>query len=67
MRSKLKSRKFWMCVAAFSGSFGSGIAGLIQGNQTLAIAGGIFMVLSASIYAACEAYVDAAHKEKKHE
>ena len=62
MRNKLRSRKFWICVAAFLGSFGSGIAGLIQGNQTLAIAGGVCMVLSASIYAACEAYVDAAHK-----
>ena len=60
MKTKLTSRKFLISVAAFLGSFGTGITGLATGNQTLAMAGGACMVLSAAIYAGCEAYVDAA-------
>lgn len=63
MRNKLTSRKFWICVAAALGSLGTGITGLIQGNQTLALVGGICTVVSAAIYAFCEAWTDAANKE----
>ena len=58
MKDKLTSRKFWLCVAATLASLGTGISGLIQGNERLALAGGILLVLSSSIYAFCEAWVD---------
>lgn len=58
MRSKLKSRKFWMCVAAFLGSVAASIAGLTTDNETLTIVGVICGVVSAAIYAVCEAIVD---------
>lgn len=57
-KEKLSSRKFWVCVAAFLGSLGTGISGLVVGNQTLALVGGILTVVSAAIYAFCEAWVD---------
>ena len=60
--SKLTSRKFWICVAAFLASAGTGIAGLAQGSAELAMAGGICCVVSGSIYAACEAAVDVARE-----
>ena len=56
---KLKSRKFWLAVSAMLASLGTGISGSVAGNQTLAIVGSILTVISASIYAFCEAYVDA--------
>ena len=65
MRNELTSRKFWICVAAALGSLGTGITGLIQGNQNLALVGGICTVVSAAIYAFCEAWTDAANKENK--
>lgn len=58
MKTKLTSRKFWLMTAAFLGSLGSNIAGIIQGNTKLAIFGGICAVLSSAIYAAAEAAVD---------
>ena len=58
MTSKLTSRKFWICVAAALASLGTGISGIIAGNQTLAIIGSVCTVLSAAIYAFCEAWVD---------
>lgn len=58
-KNKLSSRKFWLCVAAALASLGTGISGLVQGNDTLALAGGILLVISSSIYAFCEAMVDA--------
>lgn len=60
MLQKLTSRKFWICAAAFLASLGTGITGLASGHDSLAIVGGICMVLSGAIYAACEAYVDGA-------
>lgn len=56
---KLTSRKFWICVAAFLGSVAASISGIATGNQTIATIGVIAGVLSAAIYAAAEAYVDA--------
>ncbi len=55
---KLKSRKFWICVAAFLGSIATSIAGLYTSNQTIVIIGTVCGIISAAIYAACEAYVD---------
>lgn len=57
---KLQSRKFWLCAAAFLASLGTGISGLAAGNERVAMCGGICMVVSGAIYAACEAYVDGA-------
>jgi hypothetical protein len=45
-------------IAAVLGSLGTGISGIIAGNQTLAIVGSICTVVSAAIYAGVEAYVD---------
>ena len=58
--SKLTSRKFWISVAAFLASIGTSITGLAVQESTIATAGVICTVLSAAIYAASEAYVDAA-------
>ena len=58
MKDKLTSRKFWVCVAAVLASLGTGISGIIQGNETLAIIGSCLTVVSAAIYAGVEAYVD---------
>lgn len=55
---KLKSRKFWICVAAFLGSIAASISGIATSNEYLATAGLICGVVSAAIYAACEAWVD---------
>lgn len=56
---KLTSRKFWVCVAAFLGSVGASIAGITTDNQTVTVIGTVCAVLSAAIYAAAEAAVDA--------
>lgn len=55
---KLTSRKFWICVAAALASLGTGVSGIMAGNQTLIIIGSVCTVLSAAIYAFCEAWVD---------
>ena len=62
---KLKSRKFWVCVAAALASLGTGISGIVVGNQTLTITGSVLTVISASIYAFCEAWVDAKAVDKE--
>ena len=58
MSSKLTSRKFWICIAAALASLGTGISGIVVGNQTLAVIGSVCTVVSAAIYAFCEAWVD---------
>lgn len=58
--NKLTSRKFWLSVASLLAGIGTSIAGISTENQTLATVGVICAVLSAAIYAGCEAYVDAA-------
>lgn len=55
---KLTSRKFWVCVAAFLASVATSIAGITTDNQTVLIIGTVCGVLSAAIYAFCEAWVD---------
>ena len=56
--SKLTSRKFWICVAAFLGSIAASISGIVTENQTVIIIGTVCGILSAAIYAFCEAWVD---------
>lgn len=58
MKKGFKSRKFLLSVAAFLASVGGSIGGIIADNKTLTIVGAVCTVLSAAIYAACEAYVD---------
>lgn len=55
---KLTSRKFWICVAAFLASVATSISGIATSNQTIIIIGTICGILSAAIYAFCEAWVD---------
>lgn len=57
-KQKLSSRKFWICVAAFLGSIAASIAGLATSNQVVAGIGIVAGILSAAIYAFCEAWVD---------
>lgn len=59
MKEKLTSRKFWLACAAFLGSMGTSIAGMSCGNDKVTMIGLICSMLSAAIYAAAEAYVDA--------
>ena len=61
IKRKLTSRKFWLAVAAFLGSIGSGIAGLATQNEVVASIGIVCAMLSAAIYAAAESVVDAAN------
>lgn len=58
MKEKLTSRKFWICVAAFLASVATSIAGLSTGNETVLTIGSVCGILSAAIYAFCEAWVD---------
>lgn len=60
MKSKLTSRKFWICVAAFLASIGASVAGLSTDNKLVACVGIVCTVVSSAIYAAAEATVDAA-------
>lgn len=63
--NKLTSRKFWICVAAMLASIATSIAGLQTGNTTIAAIGTICGIISAAIYAFCEAWVDGKAVEKK--
>ena len=56
---KLTSRKFWICVAAFLASIATSIAGIHTDNEIVTIVGVVSGVLSAAIYSAAEAFVDA--------
>jgi len=60
---KLKSRKMWLSIAAFLGSIGMSVAGLATDNTTIATVGIVCSMLSAAIYSAAEAYIDASKKE----
>lgn len=62
---KLKSRKFWICVAAFLGSIATSISGIVTENQTVIIIGTVCGILSAAIYAFCEAWVDGKAVDKE--
>lgn len=56
--NKLKSRKFWICVAAFLASIGTSIAGIHSNNEVITSIGTVCTIFSAAIYAFAEAYVD---------
>ena len=62
---KFRSRKFLISLAAFLGSIGASISGIVTDSETVTIIGAVCTVLSAAIYAACEAYVDGKAVEKK--
>lgn len=64
-KTKLSSRKFWLALSAMLASLGTGISGIIAGNQTLAIIGAVLTVISSAIYSFCEAYVDAKAVDKR--
>lgn len=57
-RNKLTSRKFWLSTAAFLGSIAASVSGIVTDNKYVTTIGIVAGVLSAAIYAACEAYVD---------
>lgn len=61
IKAKLTSRKFWITAAAFLSSIGASLVGYFSENDTLATVGVVCTMLSAAIYAAAEAYVDAAN------
>ena len=63
--SKLTSRKFWVCVAAMLASIATSIAGVTTDSETVLVIGTVCGVLSAAIYAFCEAWVDAKAVEKE--
>ena len=55
---KLTSRKFWLCVAAFLGSIAASISGIVTDNKYVVTIGVVAGVLSAGLYAFCEAWID---------
>ncbi len=63
--NKLTSRKFWICVAAFLGSIATSISGIVTDNQTIIILCTVCGIVSAAIYAFCEAWVDSKAVEQK--
>ena len=65
--NKLTSRKFWVCLAAMLASIATSISGLQTGNETIATVGIVCGIISAAIYAFCEAWVDAAAVKKNEE
>ena len=65
--NKLTSRKFWICVAAMLASIATSIAGITTDNQTVLVIGTVCGVLSAAIYAFCEAWVDGKAVNKEDE
>lgn len=67
MKSKLTSRKFWICVAAFLASIAVSISGITTSNSTIIAIGTVCGILSAAIYAFCEAWVDGKAVEKTKE
>ena len=64
---KLTSRKFWICVAAFLASIAVSVSGLHSNNETVVAIGTICGIISAAIYAFCEAWVDGRAVSNKEE
>lgn len=64
MRTKLTSRKFWLCVAAFLGSVAASISGIVTDNKYVTTIGIVAGILSAAIYSFCEAWIDSKAVEK---
>lgn len=61
MKSKLKSSKLWLSIAAFLSSFGMGLLGYFSDNQKLALMGIACTSFSTAIYVITEGKVDAAN------
>ena len=59
MKQKLTSRKFWLATSAFLGSLCASIRVMASVNTRLSTVGIVCSMLSAAIYSAAEAYVDA--------
>lgn len=55
---RISSRKFLISVAAFLASVATSISGIVTNNQTVIVIGTVCGILSAAIYAFCEAWVD---------
>lgn len=64
MRTKLMSRKFWLCVAAFLGSVAASISGIVTDNKYVTTIGIVAGILSTAIYSFCEAWIDSKAVEK---
>lgn len=60
---KLKSRKFWLSVAAFLASIGATITGISTDSKAITVTGIVCTMLSSAIYAAAEAYADGNRKK----
>lgn len=60
MKSKAKSTKFWLSIAAFLSSFGMGLLGYFSNNEALALTGIVCAAFSQAIYVYVEGKVDAA-------
>lgn len=58
------SRKFLLSLAAFLGSVATSIAGIATKSDTITILGVVCGVISAAVYAAVEAWTDAANATK---
>lgn len=65
MKTKLTSRKFWICVAAFLASIAVSVSGLHSNNETIVAIGTVCGIISAAIYAFCEAWIDASAVNKE--
>lgn len=63
--SKLKSRKFWICVAAMLSSIATSIAGIKTDSELIATVGIVCSIFAAAIYAFCEAWIDGKAVEHK--
>lgn len=64
MTTRFCSRKFLLCLAAFLASIAASISGIATSNQTVTVIGTVCGILSAAIYAFCEAWVDGKAVEK---
>lgn len=61
---RISSRKFLLMLAAFLGSLGTSIAGLVIAEPVITTVGIICSTVSAALYAAIEAGVDAERGDK---
>lgn len=59
MLEKFQSRKFIISLAAFLASIATSISGMVTDNQTVIIIGTVCGVISAALYSAAEAFIDA--------
>ena len=65
MKSKVKSTKFWLSIAAFLSSLGMGLLGYFSDDEPLALTGIVCAAFSQAIYVYVEGKVDAADVASK--